>query len=471
MPDIIVDLELRKKLADGTYKIYHPITKAKNVKLTNGQDVETHLGESTTILPAGGTANAITLPIATLSNGKKYSFKATANSTGNVTINGKAFKKLDGTQIGSGGIKLGKVYDFFYDSTADCVFILAKASGNAQVGDVLAGKTFSNDDGTDLIGTCDKKYGPGDQINIFKNSYIKMLIEDKLIANGVNARGVNISDNKQYAVLCGGGGYTVFDIATATQLFNLNPYGDTDAKGDITNDGKVAFASSGNLRLTYKHSSSTYWFTSSLGAITPLDVQIDETNSLIWVIGSAEVVLFPLTTATVSNPTWKRTFPSIMSWHVDKGLKQVFVADYDGNVICVNHANSQIWSQKHRATYINKIVVTDLHVFAFYGDGYLVKMDKATGTLIWSKNLPGFTSGVYGAAYIPEDNLMYVSYNVTSGVNYSFALIDLEGNILQNNKVGYFIDQLKYENGLLYGSRTQTASLTVYIYSDKITIK
>lgn len=125
---------------------------AKAYTDTKVAGVTTQLGESTTILTAGGTANAITLSISTLTNGKKYSFKANANSTGNVTINGKVFKRLDGTQIGSGGVKSGKIYDFYYDSATDCVFILAKATGTATPSDVLAGKDYSNDDG-EQVGT------------------------------------------------------------------------------------------------------------------------------------------------------------------------------------------------------------------------------------------------------------------------------------------------------------------------------
>lgn len=113
--------------------------------------VESHLAESV-ILTAGGTANAITLDI-TLKDKNKYSFKASANSTDLVTINGKLFKKLDGTQIGSGGIKANKVYDFYYDLSTDSVFILAKAEGTAVVENVLAGKTFSNDNDNGLEGT------------------------------------------------------------------------------------------------------------------------------------------------------------------------------------------------------------------------------------------------------------------------------------------------------------------------------
>jgi|GEM_PF-6691253 len=135
----------------------HPLIKSEFEKVEtkineNKENFESQMAESTTILTPTGTANSIILDI-TMSDKKKYSFKAIANSTGNVTINGKPFKKPDGTQIGSGGIKVNKVYDFYYDLASESVFILAKAIGNAAVGDVLAGKTFSNSDDNELIGT------------------------------------------------------------------------------------------------------------------------------------------------------------------------------------------------------------------------------------------------------------------------------------------------------------------------------
>lgn len=95
---------------------------------------------------SGSTANAIVLDM-TLTDKKKGSFLATSANTGNMTINGKAFKKDALTQIPASGVKAGKVYDFYYDQVSDSVFILAKASGNATPSDVLSGKTYSNDDG------------------------------------------------------------------------------------------------------------------------------------------------------------------------------------------------------------------------------------------------------------------------------------------------------------------------------------
>jgi phage-related tail fiber protein len=119
-------------------------------------DINSQLFESNYILSpkSGSTTNAILLNITSFTSNKKYSFKATTTSTGSVTINGKPLKKTDGiTQVGSGGIKANRVYDFYYDSVTDSVFILAKADGDATVDNVLATKGFSNGDDVGLIGT------------------------------------------------------------------------------------------------------------------------------------------------------------------------------------------------------------------------------------------------------------------------------------------------------------------------------
>jgi hypothetical protein len=111
-----------------------------------------HLAENVILIPkAGSTANAILLDIA-LTDKKKGSFLAANVNTGNMTINGKAFKKDASTQIAIGGVKAGKVYDFYYDQATDSVFILAKATGTAQPSQVLADIPFSNGDG-EQVGT------------------------------------------------------------------------------------------------------------------------------------------------------------------------------------------------------------------------------------------------------------------------------------------------------------------------------
>ncbi|SKA99306.1 hypothetical protein SAMN05443428_1355 [Caloramator quimbayensis] len=126
-------------------------------------NLDSHLAEST-IQIASGTANAITVTTGgnfTYTQGKCLKFKATADNTGNVTLNvdnkgAVPLLKLDGSQIPASGIKSGKVYEVYYDSASGGrFFVLPKASGSAVASDVRLGKTFSNDSDSDIVGTLD----------------------------------------------------------------------------------------------------------------------------------------------------------------------------------------------------------------------------------------------------------------------------------------------------------------------------
>jgi hypothetical protein len=101
---------------------------------------------------AGGTATALTLTTATLTDGYTKTFIASAtNASTSKTINGKPFYK-PGTVL-SPSLTIGKAYTFWYKLASDCFFIKASAEGDAVVANVLAGKTFSNDGDTGLVGT------------------------------------------------------------------------------------------------------------------------------------------------------------------------------------------------------------------------------------------------------------------------------------------------------------------------------
>lgn len=173
---------LPKHWNGSEFEELHIVTKASNVFTNDNKSVQqkiddftSHLAECAVLIPqAGSTANAILLDIV-LTDKKKGSFKASSNNTGNMTINGKPFKKDATTEIPVDGVKAGRVYDFYYDQTADCVFILAKASGTAQPSDVLAGKTFSNDDG--------EQVGTKDLSNLIPNNIKNGVIIDNIVGN------------------------------------------------------------------------------------------------------------------------------------------------------------------------------------------------------------------------------------------------------------------------------------------------
>jgi len=101
---------------------------------------------------ATGTATAITIVTATLTNGYSKTFIASANN-GSVatTINGKPLYKPGTTTPPN--LITGKAYTIWYNSANNCFFIKASAEGTALAGDVLAGKSFSTDIDVNLIGT------------------------------------------------------------------------------------------------------------------------------------------------------------------------------------------------------------------------------------------------------------------------------------------------------------------------------
>ena len=108
---------------------------------------------------SGGNNKTISLSPAPTSyyEGMCFAFRNVAENTGPVTINvnglgAKSIKKPNGNDLVPGNLKAGSVYTVRYNGTN---FILqgSDAAGTATPEDVTAGKTFSNDDDTDLVGT------------------------------------------------------------------------------------------------------------------------------------------------------------------------------------------------------------------------------------------------------------------------------------------------------------------------------
>ncbi|WP_242978056.1 hypothetical protein [Clostridium botulinum] len=130
-------------------------TKASNEEFDKfKKDTTLQLADITTYQTAGGTANAISLNLSTLVNGYATTFIVNKNNNKNATtINGKQLYKPNTTTAPN--LVTGKAVSVWYDATKDCFFIKASAEGNAVAKDVLAGKIFSNDDDTGLVGTLD----------------------------------------------------------------------------------------------------------------------------------------------------------------------------------------------------------------------------------------------------------------------------------------------------------------------------
>lgn len=107
---------------------------------------------------AGGTATAITLTTATLTDGYAKTFIASANNSGvATTINTKPLYKP--STVIAPTLIAGKAYTVWYNLASNCFFIKASAEGTATVAQVLAGVPFSNETDTGLIGTMPNRAG------------------------------------------------------------------------------------------------------------------------------------------------------------------------------------------------------------------------------------------------------------------------------------------------------------------------
>ena len=128
-----------------------------------GQDFVTRIPYAT----ATGSANAYTITLqpapASYKEGMAVAVKIHATNTGASTINinglgAKGIRKANGNNVSAGNLMAGSIYSMRYNG-ANFILQGSDSSGNAIPGDVLAGKTFSNDEDTDLIGTMPNRAG------------------------------------------------------------------------------------------------------------------------------------------------------------------------------------------------------------------------------------------------------------------------------------------------------------------------
>lgn len=110
------------------------------------------------VIIADGTGTAITLNMPTMTDytaNMKLTFIAKFNNNTSATtinINGLGAKNLyKPNTTKAPNLKVGKPYTVYYNGIN--FFLQASAEGNALAEHVLAGKTFSNDDDTGLVGT------------------------------------------------------------------------------------------------------------------------------------------------------------------------------------------------------------------------------------------------------------------------------------------------------------------------------
>ncbi|NFA98544.1 hypothetical protein EXM52_16055 [Clostridium botulinum] len=134
-------LNLINKNKDSIYTVQDNIDK-----------LDSRLADMVTYQTAGGTATSINLNLPTLVNGYATTFIVSSNNNKNATtINGKKLYKPNTTTTPN--LTAGKAVSVWYNATKDCFFIKASSEGTAVAANVLANKTFSNDNDTGLTGS------------------------------------------------------------------------------------------------------------------------------------------------------------------------------------------------------------------------------------------------------------------------------------------------------------------------------
>lgn len=124
------NIQMTQRNASNTgWDELYPITKAENVKTSDGRTVAAHLADGTSHVfygvASGTNAKTITLNPAptSLVEGFALSFKNTTANTGAVTLNvnglgAKPIKKANGSDVSSGNLMSGGIYTVRYDGSA-----------------------------------------------------------------------------------------------------------------------------------------------------------------------------------------------------------------------------------------------------------------------------------------------------------------------------------------------------------------
>jgi len=122
----------------------------------NWDKIDTELDAARKFQTAGGTGTAIILVNVELLDGFTRTFVISANNgSAATTINAKPLYKPGTTTTPK--LITGKAVTVWYSESSGCFFIKASAEGDVVAADVLAGKLFSNDDDTGLVGAIPSK--------------------------------------------------------------------------------------------------------------------------------------------------------------------------------------------------------------------------------------------------------------------------------------------------------------------------
>jgi hypothetical protein len=255
-----VNIEILEKLSDGKYKKKNPATRAEVVKFTDGSTVEDHRSDYVLQTPYGvakGSANAYTITLqpapASYKEGMAVAVKIHATNTGASTINinglgAKGIRKANGNNVSAGNLKAGSIYSMRYNG-ANFILQGSDSAGNATPGDVLSGKTFSNDIDTDLIGTMPNRAGHVTAQSLSRNGTTLRFRPQPGYYSGTTGNSVQISDVNFLAENIRQG-VTLFGI-TGTLVPGPDDFWGTPGPGYLVaghmNEGYFGFVSASQL--------------------------------------------------------------------------------------------------------------------------------------------------------------------------------------------------------------------------------
>jgi hypothetical protein len=451
------------------------------------------------IQTATGSKTDITLTGLNFLNGNSITFIVKYSNDGqNTKINGKALYS-PGTTIAPKLIS-GKAVTVWYDSTKDCFFIKASASGDAVVTDVLASKKFSTEDDIDMVGTLAPKV-----TNILINGNFDNGL-NKWVWNGVTGT-PTISNNEITiipAVQYGG---------IAMQYIPYKPNHTYYAKALIygTTNTSILFASDNtNWTYTASHSSTTGWELMSI-VFTPATVTAVSSSCILGIrdnglsvnpIAAKQVMLIDLTDTfgTGKEPTkiqmdnivnlnggWWDTALGLLTADANTKVEYVLagyafygngmknygaMVSYDSSseAVAISASSGQVYLQPNTGYH---------HGYAVYAnDGEFI-----AGNILASKNVFGLQGSIVEkTAYTNSQSISVCPPDIYARIpqgaylqntvsGYPEIVITGQGdlipsNILQNKVIlgqtGTLVQGKKYASGTAYYSGITTSSSQTY---------
>lgn len=391
----------------GYTDVLHPETETDMVLCNDGKTLTTQLILLGTLSDNTNTNNYVfsTGKNITVEDKRLYSFMCANASTGNITIkidNNTALplkNRKTNAQLGAGKIGAYQLFQAWYSSDSNCFFLRASAEGTADVADVLATKTFSNDNDTGLTGT------------MINRKSVEVTARDKDITTPTKLRLYMPNENASYdgntVVSITDPNFVASNIPSGLSMFGL---AGTNNKTYGVGDGiPIEKLNSGNIALQ----PSQYWRNDSGGYGTYANPCILGSHLYITSALSSYIAKFTASTGVmVSNTTIGIAIRNIDADNTRNCLFIVgnnTIQKRDANLGLVwetSSATLQIGSAQFTSSYTTGGGAFDAgYIYAIDNAGYIYKVNKDTGALVWrvATTITGGTGRI-----LANDNYLYL---------------------------------------------------------------